>query len=75
MNKEEMRDKISTWQDTFRQGANCKAAYFQVDYKAKIPFKLGYLLWGLDIWVGKVPMIKLMIGANIINMVIMWLAR
>jgi hypothetical protein len=54
---------------TFRQGLRSKSIYFNpsiFDKDATTIFRIGYWIWGMDIWIGRVPMIKIMIGVNII---------
>jgi hypothetical protein len=52
---------------TFKQGLRSKSIYFEpMIPNGTFQFKIGYWLWGMDIWIGKVPMIKFMILANLI---------
>ena len=63
-------------QQTFKQGLQHKAITFDLPFgSTTFMFRLGYCLWGMDIWIDKVPMIKLMIAANIVNMVVMWMVK
>lgn len=57
----------------FKAGLKRYAIVFSMPVgSSDIPFILGYLLWGGDIWIGKIPMIKLMILINIVNIILMW---
>jgi len=52
---------------TFRDGLKCKAVYIQCfTSKTLLSFKIGYWLWGMDIWINNVPVMKTIIIANIV---------
>lgn len=59
----------------FKLGTNYKAIFIgasgHIETTKNIFTKLGYWLWGMDIFIGKIPMIKLMIFCNII----MWIIK
>lgn len=60
---------------TFRQGMIMKAICFNASMdieKTSIWFRLGYWLWGMDVWVDNVPVLKVIIAINIINLILMW---
>ena len=62
---------------TFKQGTKLHA----VDITTKDiencsrQFKFGYVLWGADIWINKVPLIKILVLINIINMILVWIIK
>lgn len=63
-------------QTTFREGMRRKAIQFTPwQNKSSLRFKIGYYLWGLDIWIGKVPMIKLMVAMNLSSLVLVWILK
>jgi hypothetical protein len=73
--EETKNNYILTEDHGFWNGTHCKAIQFDLRSNADIPFMLGYCLWGLDIWIDRAPMIKLMVFANIVNMAIMWILK
>ena len=60
-----------------KHGANCKAVYMpaHIEYgknaNRSIWAEIGYYIWAYDIFMGKVPMIKLMVFCNFI----MWIIK
>jgi hypothetical protein len=61
---------------TFKEGAKTKALYITNSIsKETAPFKLGYYLWGMDIWIGNIPLIKMVILINVINIAILWIVK
>jgi hypothetical protein len=63
---------------TFRQGLRTKSIYFEPtipDAQATISFKIGYWLWGMDIWIGRIPMIRFMLLANLIMWIILFITN
>ena len=60
---------------TFRDGLRHKAVEITTTAEMSWQFKLGYYLWGMDVWCGNIPVLKVLIGVNILNMILMWIAR
>ena len=58
----------------FMAGVRCKAIYIST-METSMLYKVGYYLWGADIWFGRVPVIKSLLLANIIVWVLLiWLS-
>jgi len=56
----------------FIAGARCKAINVTTRVApASILYKVGYYLWGADIWFGRVPVVKSLLLANIIVWVLL----
>jgi len=71
-----MNEAAGNKQTTFKEGAKCRAIQFTWKTKAHCRlFWLGYFLWGMDIWCGNIPTLKVLIGVNILNMILMWIVR
>ena len=61
---------------TFREGTRCRAIQFSFSTKEPTRmFWLGYWIWGLDIWCGNLPVLKVLIAVNILNIILMWIVR
>lgn len=62
---------------SFKEGARIKAVQFSLGVEPGWSFAAaaGYYLWGMDLWIGGVPLMKVIIGVNIINMLAMWVVR
>ena len=56
----------------FRGGLRSKAFLIEA-FERSLAFKLGYYLWGADIWFGRVPMVKSMILANVVVWVMLFM--
>jgi hypothetical protein len=53
----------------FRAGFRAKALVIASTTEMDWKFMMAYLLWGCDIWIYKVPMIKLMILVTVLNII------
>ena len=71
-----MNEAVGNKQLTFKEGVESRAIQFTWGIKAHSRlFWLGYFLWGMDIWCGNIPVLKVLIGVNILNIILMWIVR
>jgi len=73
-----MNVAVGNKQTAFKEGVKCRALQFtwETGEKARSRlFWLGYFLWGMDVWCGNIPVLKVLIGVNILNMILMWIVR
>jgi len=71
-----MNEAVGIKQVTFKDGVKCRAIQFTWETKGRSRlFWLGYFLWGMDVWCGNIPVLKVLIGVNILNMILMWIVR
>jgi magnesium-transporting ATPase (P-type) len=49
--------------------------YIKLRLKNLFWLRLGYLLWGCDIWIGKMPFLKIILFCNIIVWIILFILR
>lgn len=62
---------------TWRGALQCKALVISMKgiKSMALSHRIIYALWGNDIWFGSVPIIKTMIGANIVVWILLFLTR
>ena len=59
------------WKDAFRR----KAIVIQCNIPKPLGFKVLWYLWSADVWFGNFPLLKALVGCNIVVWIILFLTR